>query len=204
MLLTPYRVVDLAGPLGALTGRILADLGADVIKVEPPRGDPSREWPPFRDRGGVRQSLHFMATNANKRGITLDVEAADGRFVLRDLARTADFVLESFAPGHLDRLGVGYRELSRDNPALIVVSITPYGQTGPAAAYPASDIEIMAASGAMSLAGEPGGEPMRVTLQQAELWGGAEAAVGGLTALVHHTCHRGGQTDGESPPHHAV
>src|SRR5207249_3660120 len=90
MLLTPYRVLDLTGPLGFLTGRILADLGADVIKVEPPGGDPSRGWPPFATDAGGRESLTWMAYNANKRGITLDLDTPSGQFVLRELAhRTA-------------------------------------------------------------------------------------------------------------------
>ncbi len=193
MLLSPYRVLDLTGPLGFLTGRILADLGADVIKVEPPGGDPSRVWPPFREHAGVRQSLYWLAFNANKRGITLDLATPGGRFVLRELARSADFLIESFAPGHLARHHLGYDELRRDNPRLIVVSITPYGQNGPRCGRPASDIEIMAASGAMSLAGEADGEPMRVTMPQAAQWAGGEAAMGALTALVHRTRSGRGQ-----------
>ena len=193
MLLNPYRVLDLTGPLGFLTGRILADLGADVIKVEPPGGDPSRGWPPFSAHAGGRESLTWMAYNANKRGITLDLDTASGQFVLRELARTADFVLESFAPGYLAAHGLGYDDLHRENPRLIFVSITPYGQDGPARDCLASDIEIMAASGAMSLAGEEGGEPMRVTLPQAAMWAGAEAAMGALTALVHRTATGAGQ-----------
>jgi len=193
VLLSPYRVLDLTGPLGFLTGRILADLGADVIKVEPPGGDPSRAWPPFHEHGGARQSLYWMAFNANKRGITLDLESANGQFVLRALARSADFLIESFPPGHLTRHRLGYDDLHRQNPRLIVVSITPYGQEGPHRDHPASDIEIMAASGAMSLAGEADGEPMRVSLPQAAQWAGCEAAMGALTALVHRTCGGEGQ-----------
>jgi crotonobetainyl-CoA:carnitine CoA-transferase CaiB-like acyl-CoA transferase len=193
MLLSPYRVLDASGPLGFLTGRILGDLGADVIKVEPPGGDPSRAWPPFHERNGVRQSLFWAAHNANKRGITLDLESRSGQFVFRELARTADFVIESFAPGHLAGYSIGYEQMSRDNPRLIFVSVTPYGQNGPARDRLASDIEIMAASGAMSLAGEQGGEPMRVTLPQAASWAGAEGAMGAMTALVHRTASGRGQ-----------
>ena len=193
MLLSPYRVLDLTGPLGFLAGRILADLGADVIKVEPQGGDPSRRWPPYDERAGRSEGLAWMACNANKRGITLDLESPSGQFVLRELARTADFVLESFAPGYLAAHGLGFAELHRENHALIFVSITPYGQQGPSHDRPASDIEIMAASGAMSLAGEMGGEPMRVTQPQAAMWAGAEAAMGALTALVYRTTGGGGQ-----------
>ena len=187
MLLSPYRVLDLAGPLGFLAGRILADLGADVVKVEPPGGDPSRGWAPFLEHDGVCRSLYWLASNANKRGITLDIETPSGRFVLRELVRSSDFLIESFAPGHLARHGLGYEDLHRENSSLIVVSITPYGQDAPGRDLLASDLEIMAASGAMSLAGEPGGEPMRVTEPQAAMWAGVEAAMGALTALVHRT-----------------
>ena len=187
MLLSPYRVLDLAGPLGFVAGRILADLGADVIKVEPPGGDPSRGWAPFLEHDGVRRSLYWLASNVNKRGITLDIETPSGRFVLRELVRSSDFLIESFAPGHLARHDLGYEDLRRENPRLIVVSITPYGQDAPGRDLPASDIEIMAASGAMSLAGESGGEPMRVTEPQAAMWAGVEAAMGALTALVYRT-----------------
>ncbi len=193
MFLSPYRVVDLSGPLGFLTGRILADLGADVIKVEPPGGDLSRAWPPFCEHAGGRESLFWKAYNANKRGITLDLESASDQLVLRELARSADFLVESFAPGYLAGRGFGYEELQRENPGLIVVSISPSGQDGPARDFPGSDIEIMAASGAMSLAGEAGGEPMRVTLPQAAMWAGAEAAMGALTALIHRTATGRGQ-----------
>src|SRR5438309_1396893 len=103
MLLTPYRVLDLTTPLGFLAGRILADLGADVIKVERPGGDPSRAWPPFDTRGGGRRGLFWAAYNANKRGITADVETAGGQYVVRELARSVDFLVESYAPGSLAR-----------------------------------------------------------------------------------------------------
>src|SRR5260370_20933053 len=126
MLLSPYRVFDASGPLGFLTGRILGDLGADVIKVEPPGGDPSRAWPPFHERNGVRQSLFWAAHNANKRGITLDLESRSGQFVFRELARTGDVVIESFAPGHLARYRIRYDQISHDNPRLSFLSVPPH------------------------------------------------------------------------------
>src|SRR5919197_5494515 len=133
MFLTPYRVLDLTDPLGFLAGRILADLGADVIKIEPPGGDPSRAWPPCLERAGRCQGLFWLALNANKRGITIDLETASGQFVLRELSRSADILVESFAPGLLAGRGLGWAQLHRENPALIVVSVTPYGQAGPGA-----------------------------------------------------------------------
>ena len=193
MFLSPYRVLDVTGPLGFLAGRILADLGADVIKVEAPGGDLSRRWPPFHEHHGGRQSLYWLAFNANKRGITLDLEAANGRFVLRELARSADVLVESFPPGYLAQHQLGYEQLHHENPRLVFVSITPYGQNGGHSGCPASDIEIMAASGAMSLAGEADGEPMRVSVPQAAQWAGSEAAMGALTALVYRTQSGRGQ-----------
>jgi len=170
VLLTPYRVLDLTGPLGFLCGRIFGDLGADVIKIEPPGGDPARRSP---------QNFLWLANNANKRGITLNLENEIGQQLFLRLAKTADFILESFAPGKLD-----YRQLSNENPGLILVSITPHGQAGPYRDFQGSDLEIMALSGAMSLAGEKDGEPMRVTVPQSSGWVGAEAAMGALTALA--------------------
>jgi crotonobetainyl-CoA:carnitine CoA-transferase CaiB-like acyl-CoA transferase len=186
MLLTPYVALDLAGPLGSLTGRVLADLGVDVILVEPPGGDPARNVPPyFFAEGHPPQSLAWLALNANKRSVTLDLKTEAGRTALLELTRTADFLIETYEPGHLEVLGLGYDRLRTINPRLIMVSITPFGQKGPHARWLASDLEIMALSGAMSLAGETDGEPMRVTVPQAAMWVGVEAAMGALTALVH-------------------
>jgi len=185
MLLAPYRVLDLTSELGFLTGKILGDLGADVIKVEPIAGEPSRRRPPFLKNGnGSSQSLFWLANNANKRGLTLDLHHPRGRDLFLRLAKTADFIIESFRPGTLAELGLPYEVLSNEHPSLILVSITPYGQEGPYRDLAGSDLEIMALSGAMSLAGEKDGEPMRVTVPQAPMWVGAEAAMGALTALA--------------------
>lgn len=194
MLLTPYRVIELAGPLGSLAGRVLADLGADVILVEPPGGDPARARPPHVTcPDGSRQSLGWLVVHANKRGVTLDLGRDTDRARLRELLRQADFLVESFPPGYLSSLGLGYPELRGFNPRLIMVSVTPFGQRGPCAYWRASDLEIMAVSGAMSLAGEEGGEPMRVTVPQAAMWAGVEAAMGALTALAYRTTSGRGQ-----------
>jgi crotonobetainyl-CoA:carnitine CoA-transferase CaiB-like acyl-CoA transferase len=184
--LAPYRVLDLTGELGPLCARILADLGADVTKVEPPSGDPARRRGPFPgDRPDPESSLSWAAWNANKRSVTLDLELPAGRDALQRLARNADFLVESFPPGHLDRLGLGYTTLAEQNPGLIVTSITPFGQTGPYSQYRASDLELMAAAGCMSLTGEPEGPPLRISLPQASAWAGVYAAAGSLLALQH-------------------
>src|SRR5712691_1863127 len=181
MLLTPYSVLDVTGPLGFVAGKVLADLGADVVKVEPPGGDPARS----------QQPLFWIAANAGKRSITIDLESADGRRLFGHLAAKVDFILESFPPGTLS-----YEELRKENPALIMVSMTPFGQSGPYADFQASDIEIMALSGAMSLAGEEGGEPMRVSAPQSPWWVGVEAVMGALTALAYrHATGRGQHVD---------
>lgn len=195
MLLAPYRVLDATGPLGFLAGKIFADLDADVVKVEPPGGDPSRKWPPvLPGKDGIApQSLFWLSTNANKRGITLDLDSQEGRRRLRQLAERVDFLFESFPPGTMKAWGLEHESLRRENPALITVSITPFGQEGPYKNFQAFDLEIMALSGAMSLAGEEAGEPMRVTVPQAPMWVGVEAAIGALTALSYRFATGKGQ-----------
>jgi len=194
MMLSPYRVLDLTSELGFLAGKIFGDLGAEVIKVEPPAGDSSRQRPPFLKRGsGASQSLYWQAYNSNKRGVTLDLSQQKGRDLFLRLAKTADFVIESFRPGTLREWGLDYQTLNRENPGLILVSITPFGQEGPYRDFAASDLEIMALSGAMSLAGEQDGEPMRGSVAQAPMWVGAEAVMGALTALAYRSVTGKGQ-----------
>ena len=186
LLLEPYRVLDLTGLLGFSCGRILADLGADVIKIEPLEGDPARRLPPLLPtKDGSSQGANWLAYNANKRGITLDIESTAGQELFRRMAAKADFVIESFPPGSMRKWDLAYDDLKLQNPGLILVSITPFGQEGPYRDFQGSDLEIMALSGAMSLAGEEGAEPMRVTVPQAPLWVGVEAAMGALTALAY-------------------
>lgn len=197
MLLQPYRVLDLTGPLGFLSGKIFGDLGADVIKVEPPGGDPARRLPPLLHAPeSLTQSLYWLAFNVNKRGITLDLQSQTGQSLFLRLVKKTDFVVESLPSGMLDQWGLGYDELKKQNPGLILVSITPYGQEGPCRNFQGSDLEIMALSGAMSLAGEKDGEPVRVTIPQAPMWVGVEAVMGGLTALVYrHLTGKGQAVD---------
>src|SRR5437867_9905241 len=111
------RVLDLTGEIGAYCTKLLADLGADVIKIEPPSGDPARSVGPFyHDESGPERSLYFSNLNTNKRSVTLDLESADGRAAFEQLAPSADIVVESFLPGYLDRLGLGYDALSKLRP----------------------------------------------------------------------------------------
>src|SRR2546429_1737365 len=181
--LAPYRVLDLSDESGFSCGKILADLGADVIKIEPPGGDAARLIGPFPgDRPDPEKSIYFISSNAGKRGITLNVQSTAGRDLLRKLVARADFLIETFPPGTLERFGLGFETLRQQNPRLILVSITPFGQTGPYRDYKGSDLITMAMSGLMSLIGEPGKMPLRVSLPQSPMWAGMYAAAGALTA----------------------
>jgi crotonobetainyl-CoA:carnitine CoA-transferase CaiB-like acyl-CoA transferase len=178
------RVLDLAGEIGQYATKLLADLGAEVIKVEPPGGDPVRALPPNL-RKHPEQSLYWLNLNTNKRSITLDIASDDGRKLLRRLAETADVVVESFEPGYLTSLGLGYDDLSRDRPGLIFTSITGFGQTGPHAKYKAPDIVGVAMGGIMWLAGEPMDPPNVPPWRQGYISASIMGAAGTLTALFH-------------------
>ena len=131
-MLGPYRVLDLTDEKGLLCGKLLGDLGADGIKIERLGGDPARRLGPFyHDEADPEKSLFWFALNTSKRGITLDIETTDGQEIFKKLVKSADFVIESFSPGYMDKLGLGYSALEKVNPGVIVVSITPSGQTGP-------------------------------------------------------------------------
>lgn len=184
-MLSPYRVLDLTDERGLLCGKILGEMGADVIKIEPPGGDASRNLSPFyHDEPDPEKSLFWFSLNTSKRGITLNLETADGREILKKLVKTADFIIESFAPGYLDKLGLGYADLNKIKPGIILVSITPFGQTGPYRDYKTSDIVAWAMSGEMSGWGEPDRPPVRISHHaQAYLNAAADGAIGALVAL---------------------
>jgi crotonobetainyl-CoA:carnitine CoA-transferase CaiB-like acyl-CoA transferase len=183
-MLSRYRVLDLTDEGALICGQILGDLGADVILVEPSAGVQARRIGPFADdQPEVNRSLNFWALNRNKRGITLDLETSAGRESLLQLVKTSDILVESFAPGHLDRLGLGYAALAQTNPGLVMVSITPFGQHGPKAHWAATDLTVTAASGVLFMTGDEDRPPVHVSIPQAYLNAGAEAAVGALIAL---------------------
>jgi benzylsuccinate CoA-transferase BbsE subunit len=182
-LLKGFRMLDLTDEKGALCGKILADLGADVIKVEPPAGCSTRRIPPFlEDVAGEDRSLYFLAYQAGKLGVTANLDSADGRALLADLVRQSDFLVESFPLGYLDSIGLGYDALSKINPSLVHTSITPFGDKGPGKDYQWADIISWAAGGMMYLMGEEGKPPIQMSLPQAGLHAGAEAAVASLIA----------------------
>ncbi|MFC2051722.1 CaiB/BaiF CoA transferase family protein, partial [Chloroflexota bacterium] len=194
-MLSPYRVLDLTDKKGLLCGKLLGDLGADVIKIEKPGGDPARNIGPFyHDEPDSEKSLFWFAFNTSKRGITLDIETADGQEMFKRLLKSADLVVESFPPGYMDKLGLGYSDLERINPGIIMVSITPFGQTGPYKDYKASDITAWAMGGQMYSWGNADRPPVRISHPfQAYLHAAGEGAVGALMALHHRETTGEGQ-----------
>lgn len=152
--LAGLRVLELTGEHAQWCGKLMADLGADVIKIEPPGGQETRKLGPFLDdQPGPERSLHFWHYNTSKRGVTLDIAKPEGQAVFRKLAATAGLVLESFPAGYLPGLGLGYESLSADNPGLIMCSVTPFGQDGPWRDYQTSDLLHLAAGGQMASSG---------------------------------------------------
>ncbi len=184
-MLLHYRVLDLTDEKGWMCGKILSELGADVVKVERPGGDPARNIGPFyQDIPDPEKSLYWFAYNTNKRGITLDIETSRGQEILKQLVTGADFVIESFPPGYLSGLGLGYSQLSEINPKIIMTSITPFGQTGPYKDYKGCDLVAMAMGGFMYVCGDADRPPVRVSMEQSYPIAGAEAAAGSL--IAHH------------------
>lgn len=182
--LSPYRVLDFADVKGQLCTRLLAELGADVIKVEPRGGDPTRDRGPFyRDQPGRESSLVWWALNAGKRSITLELRLEEGRELARRLVEKSDIVVCTFAPGEAERLGLDYRSLRKRNPSIIVVSITNFGLRGPYRHKAATDIVGSAMGGHMMLNGDPERGPVRTTAPQAYTQANVQAAVGALIAL---------------------
>ncbi len=183
-MLSGIRVLDLTQEPGFLAGKILAELGADVIKIEPPSGDLSGRRGPFL--GGVddpERSLLWHALNSSKRGITLSLEFERGRALLRELIGVADVLLETFAPGTLDAMNLGYADARAKNSGIVWASITPFGQTGPYAMYRAHDLVAVAMGGNPSMTGDPDRPPIRCSMPTAYYHAGPEAVIGVLTAL---------------------
>ena len=175
------RVIDLtrvlSGPFCTMT---LADLGAEVIKVEPPGGDDTRQWgPPFANG----ESTYYLSTNHSKKSIVLDLKTDRGKQVLWDLISTADIVAENFRPGTLAKLGFGWEEIHRRYPSVILVSISGYGQSGPWTSHPGYDLIAQGEGGLMSVTGEEGHPPVKVGFSIADLGAGMWAIIGVLAAL---------------------
>ncbi len=183
--LDDVKVLDLSqGLAGPICAKILADFGADVIKVEPLGGDTGRAMAPyFGNDPHPEKSLVFLLANLNKRGVTLNLDDPDGRDLLRQLARTTDIIVESFKPGYLASIGLDYAALSKENSRLIMISITPFGQTGPYSQYENEEIVTYALSGIMSVSGLAAREPLKHGGMQSQYEGGLSGTVGALAAL---------------------
>jgi crotonobetainyl-CoA:carnitine CoA-transferase CaiB-like acyl-CoA transferase len=193
-LLDGCRVLDLTDENGLLCGKILADLGADVIKVEKPGGDPARRLGPFyKDEAEPEKSLYWFAYNTNKRGITLDLDKPEARRIFLELVRTADVVVESFPPGWLDKRGLGYDGLKAVKADIILTSITAFGQSGPYREHKTSDIVTMGMTGILYQTGDRDTPPVHMSMAQSPMHAGADAAVGTLLAYYHREMTGEGQ-----------
>ncbi|MGY6705784.1 CaiB/BaiF CoA transferase family protein [Roseinatronobacter sp.] len=179
------RVVELARILaGPWAGQTLADLGAEVIKVESPQGDDTRRWgPPFIDREGTQEAAYFHATNRGKKSVTADFSTPEGRDKVRALIADADIVIENFKLGGLAKYGLDYASLSAEFPALIYCSITGFGQTGPYASRAGYDYIIQGMSGLMSVTGPADGQPHKVGVAVTDIFTGIYASTAILAAL---------------------
>ncbi len=192
-LIPPYRILDLTDRRAAFCGRLLADYGADVVKVEPPSGDSSRTLGPYPgDVVDPERSLDFLFYNTNKRSITLDLATEAGRELFRRLAADADVIIESYDRRYLADKGIGYEDLRADNPGLVMASVTAFGASGEWADYTGDDLVVMAASGYMQITGEPDEPPVRQGNEHSHYPGAQYAAVGILAALYYRDFADGG------------
>ncbi|WP_444667577.1 CaiB/BaiF CoA transferase family protein [Cereibacter changlensis] len=183
--LAGVRVIELARILaGPWAGQTLADLGADVIKVEAPEGDDTRRWgPPFIEREGDRSAAYFHATNRGKRSVTVDFRTPEGQETVRRLVAEADVVIENFKVGGLVKYGLDWESLRKVNPRLVYCSITGFGQTGPYAHRAGYDFIIQGMAGLMSVTGEAEGQPQKVGVAVTDIFTGVYAATAILAAL---------------------
>ncbi|WP_435311519.1 CaiB/BaiF CoA transferase family protein [Primorskyibacter sedentarius] len=183
--LAGLKVIELARILaGPWAGQVLADLGADVTKVEARQGDDTRAWgPPFIEREGETSAAYFHSCNRGKSSVVIDIASAEGQAQLRDMAAEADILIENFKVGGLAKYGLDYASLSQVNPGLIYCSITGFGQDGPYAHRAGYDYIIQGMSGLMSITGEPDGQPQRAGVAITDLFTGLYSVTGILAAL---------------------
>ncbi len=191
------RVLDLGGPTPQFATRLLGDLGADVIKIEPPGGDSLRNQAPFAGNTvDPERSIAFISDNHNKRSIVLDLETEDGRDSLRRLAATADVIVECFDRTHLNDLGIGYEALSAANPRLVFASVSPYGRSGPRRDYVGTELTVQAMTGVMYIHGDSEARPCIVPVEQLYRVAGFHTVVGVMAAVrARHLTGRGQQVD---------
>ena len=188
--LAGIRVIELANFIaGPLAGTLLADMGADVIKVEPPGGDMSRATPPIRNN----ESVSFVALNRNKRSLVLDLKRPEAIEILHKLAGKSDVFLEAYRPGALDKLGLGAADVKAINPRIVYTSVSGFGQSGPDRRRAGVNLIIEAFSGVLSVTGEPGQMPMRPGVQSADVFGALFATYATLAGLVGAARHGEGR-----------
>ncbi len=177
------RIIDLTDKSCVYATKILSDLGADVIRVEPTSGDPMRHYPPIDTKSGESMFHAFM--NVNKSSVTVDLDTADGKDMFSRLVKSAAIVVESRRPGELDAMGIGYKQLSSGHPELVWTSVTPFGSDGPYAQWTMDDLVAQAMGGLMTLSGWPTREPLRLFGEQTCYIAGLHAASGTLMAYWH-------------------
>ena len=188
------RVLELGGELSNYCGKLFAELGAEVVLVEPPGGSDLRFQPPYADdQQGIERSLPFFYRNTSKRSIVIDLEVPSGAEVFRRLAGSVDLVLEDRSPGYLASLGLGADELIAQHPSLVVTSVTPFGQEGPYANFAHADIVCLAFGGMLWMGGYDDGPPVRAVGDQAYMAGSLFAAVAAMIALTHAELRGEGQ-----------
>jgi crotonobetainyl-CoA:carnitine CoA-transferase CaiB-like acyl-CoA transferase len=191
-LLYGYRALDLTDEKGFICGKILAAMGVETIKVEPPGGDPARNIPPYSNgEPETNSSIYWLAHNTDKRSITLNLALEQGREFFKKLVHRCDFVIESFQPGYLDSIGLGYTALEKINPRVILTSITPFGQKGPYSGFKGSEITLSAMSGIMATNGDADRPPLREGLDTICFESSAAAALG--TVMAHYIREKTGE-----------
>ena len=165
-MLSCYRILDLTTEKAFMCGRALSDWGAEVIKIEPPGGDPARFRGLFpNDKVDPEKNLTWLAFNANKKSVTLDITSKAGKEIFKKLVKTADAVIESYAPGYLDSIGLGYKDLSAVNPGIVLTSISGFGQEGPYKDYKDPDIVVRALGGMVYTAGYDDRPPLTISYE---------------------------------------
>ena len=182
--LTGRRILELAGPLGQYGGKVLGDLGADVIRIEDPGGDPTRRLPPFVGAGSARTSIYYESWNLNKRSVTLNLGTADGKALFERLVKSADAIIETRPPGTLVQHGYTYARLAKINPKIIVTTVTGFGTEGPYKDYLGSNLVYYALSGFMASSGEPERPPVVIGGQLSYVCSSIHAAAGTLLAIL--------------------
>src|SRR4030043_393007 len=185
-MLSCYRILDLTTQRAFMCGRALSDFGAEVIKIELPGGDPARFKGLFyKDKVDPEKNLTWLAFNANKKSVTLDITSKQGKATFKKLVKTADAVVESYAPGYLDSIGLGYKDLSAANPGIVLTSISGFGQEGPYKDYKDPDIVVRALGGMVYTAGYDDRPPLTVSYEHTHTLGAMNGAAGTMIALMH-------------------